>query len=142
MAKKPTYNKKKNWKNATGRPYKYTPKELINKSLEYFNYLDDPKNYIDKGIGWKIPRPKTLSWLCMYLWVSKDYISEKEKDNQFSETIKAIRLIVENNIEEWILLNIYNPTSWIFNLKNNFGWKDKTEVENTIKVLWEDELMD
>ena len=24
-----------------------------------------------------------------------------------------------------------NPTSWIFNVKNRLGWKDKTEVENS-----------
>ena len=116
-----------------GRPQKYTPKSLIKKSLEYFDYLNDPKNYIDKWMSWKIPRPKTLSWLCMYLWVNKDYISEKQKDPKFSETIKSIRLVVENNIEEWILLNIYNSTSWIFNLKNNFGWVDKNETDLNVK---------
>jgi hypothetical protein len=70
--------------------------------------------------------------LCLYLWVSKDYISEKAKDPLFSEAIKRIRLVVENNIEEWILTNIYNPTSGIFNLKNNFQRTDKQEIDMNV----------
>lgn len=125
----------KKWKDNT-KPrkkiiYKYTPETLLQKSIEYFDMLNDEENFIDKGKEWKHPRPKTLSWLCLYLDVSKDYISEKAKDEDFSETIKRIRLVVENNIEEWILIWIYNPTSWIFNLKNNFDWKDKLEVDST-----------
>jgi hypothetical protein len=76
----------------------------MEKANEYFAYLKDPKNFLDKGIGGKIPYPKTLSGLCLYLGVSKDYISEKMKDPRFSETIKRIRLEVEQNIEEGILM--------------------------------------
>jgi len=53
------------------------------------------------------------------------------KDETYSETIKGIRMNVENCIEEWILTWLYNPTSGIFNLKNNFDWKDKIETDNT-----------
>lgn len=124
MKKSASKEPKANW-----RPQKYTPDTLLKKSIEYFDMLNDKNNYIDKWMAWKHPRPKTLSGLCLYLWVSKDYISEKAKDDAFSETIKRIRLVVENNIEEGILLNIYNPTSGIFNLKNNFDRKDKMEVD-------------
>lgn len=115
-----------------GRPQKYTPESILQKALEYFNSLNDPKNFIDKGIQGKHPRPKTLSGLCLFLGVSKDYISEKAKDPLFSEAIKRIRLVVENNIEEWILLNLYNPASGIFNLKNNFQWTDKQEIDMNV----------
>lgn len=121
---------KKNW-----RPQKYTPEELQIKSDEYFTKCDETIISFDKATLKTITKPKTLSWLCLWLKVSKDYISEKAKDENFSETIKNIRLVVENNIEEWILQGSYNPTSWIFNLKNNFDWKDKSEVEQ--KISWE-----
>lgn len=133
MKKENTLKAKKEPKQ-NGRPQKYTPETLLNKAIEYFDQLSDPKNLIDKWKDWKHPRPKTLSWLCLYLWVSKDYISEKAKDENFSEAIKRIRLVVENSIEEWILLNIYNPTSGIFNLKNNFDWKDKQEIDTTQSI--------
>ena len=121
------YALKPNNKKGTWRPDKYTPDDLLKKANEYFESLSKKENLIDRWTLGKIARPKTLSWLCIYLWVSKDYISEKLKDSMFSEVIKRIRVIVENNIEEWILLNIYNPTSWIFSLKNHFDWVDKKD---------------
>jgi hypothetical protein len=116
--------------NQWGRPLKYTPEELYEKAQEYFQKCDETIISFDKVNLKTITKPKTLSWLCLWLKVSKDYISEKAKSKEFSETIKEIRLVVENNIEEWILQWSYNPTSWIFNLKNNFDWKDKSEVDN------------
>lgn len=107
--------------------WKYTPEKMLEKAMEYFKFCDNIDNWLWKW-EYKILKPKTLSWLCLFLWVSKDYISEKAKDSTFSETIKKIRLEVENSIEEWILTNTYNPTAWIFNLKNNFDWKEKNEL--------------
>lgn len=98
--------------------------------MEYFKLCDETK------------RPKTLSWLCIYLWISKDYISEKSKSEDYSETIKQIRNIVENDVEEWILTSKYNPTAWIFNLKNNFGWKDKTEVDQNVRSADVSDVLD
>lgn len=108
------------------RPEKFSPEEFETKSNEYLEQCTTNK------------RPKTLSWLCVFLWVYKDYISEKMKDERFSETIKKIRTIAENDVEEWILTNKYNPTAWIFNLKNNFWWKDKTEIDqnNTWEIVF------
>lgn len=111
------------------RPLKYTPEELREKALEYFKLCDETVLSIDKNSWMVTKKPKTLSWLCLYLWVDKEYISEKSKHEEFSVTIKEIRWNVENCIEEWILTWAYNPTSWIFNLKNNFDWKDKSEID-------------
>lgn len=125
-------------KNKWGRPfgsYKYNPEQLFEKAKEYFKKCEETIISYDKATLKTITKPKTLSWLCLWLWVAKDYISEKAKDESYSETIKQIRLEVENSIEEWILQGSYNPTSWIFNLKNNFDWKDKTEVDSNVK--WE-----
>lgn len=128
----------KNWL-LGGRPLEYTPEQILERAEEYFAHLDNPDNYMDKGIGWKIPYPKTLSGLCLWLWVSKDYISEKAKDSRFAESIKRIRLEVEQNIEEGILMWAYNATAWIFNLKNNFGWVDKQEIDQ--KHSWSLEII-
>lgn len=123
------------WKgNWAWRPEKYNPASMLKKAKEYFDFCDDKKNRLDKWIAGKVPKPKTLTWLCLYLWVSKDYISEKAKDEKFSETIKEIRCVVENNIEEWILQWSYHATSWIFNLKNNFWRVDTQRIESEVNL--------
>ena len=119
-------------KNLWGRPLKYTPEELFSEAQKYFKHCEE----VTKNSDYKILKPKTLSGLCLWLWVDKEYISEKAKDERFSVTIKKIRLEVENNIEEWILWNRYNTTAWIFNLKNNFDWKDKSEVQNDWEIVF------
>lgn len=61
-----------------------------------------------------------------------DYCDYKDENNKsFFNTIKRAKDIVEASIEENMIKGTYNPTASIFNLKNNFGWKDKTEVENS-----------
>lgn len=121
-------------KNLGWRPLKYSPEELYEEATKYFKKCDETIISLDKSTLKTITKPKTLSWLCLWLKVNKDYISEKAKDERFSETIKQIRLEVENNIEEWILQWSYNATSWIFNLKNNFNWKDKSEVDQNLNA--------
>lgn len=122
------------WKNLWWRPEKYTPQSMIKKAKEYFAFCDDKKNRLDKWIAGKVRKPKTLTGLCLWLWVSKDYISEKAKDTRFSETIKEIRTVVENDIEEWILQWWYHATSWIFNLKNNFWRVDSQRIEQEVNM--------
>ncbi len=120
-------------KSLWGRPLKYTADELQAKADEYFNYCNT--NQVETSYGKKISKPKTLSWLCMWLWVSKDYISEKLKDEGFSEMIKNIRMEVENDIEEKAMLWFYNQTIASKNLSANFDWKDKTETDT--KLTWD-----
>lgn len=122
-------------KNKWWRPNLYTPLELETKANEYFSLCDSTK--IKRWINWIFTKPKTLSWLCIYLNVSKDYISEKLKQKKFSETIKRIRLEVENDIEEKALLWIYSPTASSFNLKNNFSWTEKSE-QRLVDEEWND----
>jgi hypothetical protein len=59
---------------------------------------------------------------------------EKFKDkSRFSDTIKKIDEELENRLFKFALVNKVNATMAIFSLKNNFGWKDKTETELTGK---------
>jgi hypothetical protein len=58
--------------------------------------------------------------------------SETFKENeQISETIKRIKSILESRVNVAGLKNKANATMVIFNLKNNYGWKDKTETDVT-----------
>lgn len=53
-------------------------------------------------------------------------------DVEISESIKRIKGILETRLNSGGLKGKFNPAMTIFNLKNNYGWKDKTEVDNTI----------
>jgi hypothetical protein len=121
-------------KNKVWRPfgsYKYTPEELYKEAMAYFDYCDN--ELVENAYWKKVWKPKTLTWLAKWLWVAKDYISEQLKREDFSEMIKYIRWVVENDIEEKAMLWVYNPTIASKNLSANFDWKDKSEVkqENT-----------
>lgn len=57
---------------------------------------------------------------------------EKFKDHdKISESIKKVKSILETRLNTGGLKGKLNPTMTIFNLKNNYGWKDKTEQDIT-----------
>lgn len=67
-------------------------------------------------------------------WANK-YADISDKDNYseiISESYKKIKEMLEARIVKGATFNKMNPTFTIFNLKNNYGWKDKTEVDNNV----------
>ena len=54
-----------------------------------------------------------------------------KNDDRISESIKRIKSILETRLNIGGLKGKLNPTMTIFNLKNNYGWKDKTETDVT-----------
>jgi len=71
----------------------------------------------------------TVTGLALSLDMTREgLVHYEKKDNPgFADTIKKAKLKVEAHIEQRLFHN--NATGCIFNLKNNFGWKDKTEQE-------------
>lgn len=60
----------------------------------------------------------------------KGLIDYENKDNpEFGNTIKKAKARIEAAVEQRLFGN--SVTGVIFNLKNNFGWKDKTETEHS-----------
>jgi len=124
-------------KNPVGRPLAFkSVKELQDKIDEYFAYCDNRiKSVFVKELGDNIsvahPAPYTMSGLARALGISRDTLAEYSKKDQFSDTIKAAREKVHEDIETR-LMETSNQSGAIFNLKNNFGWKDRTQ--NDIKV--------
>ena len=110
-------------KNKGGRPKKYSELELFQKKTdEYFKMCDEKE------------KPYTITGLCLYLDICRDTLIEYEKREEFTDTIKRAKNKVENYVEENSLMGKLNPTVSIFNLKNNFGWKDKTEIETNQNI--------
>lgn len=59
-----------------------------------------------------------------------------EEDETFSKTAKEAKDICHGKWESMGRKMAFgdaegNPTTWIFNMKNRFGWKDKQEVEHS-----------
>jgi len=105
-------------KNPGGRPIKYT-EEYVENELNDILY----KIQTDKNIY-------LLGQVLEYKEYSPQRISEwAKKYTMFSETIKKIKSILEERINRGGLEGKLNPTMAIFNLKNNYGWKDRQEVE-------------
>lgn len=98
-----------------GRPLKFkSVKELEDKIEAYFN---DDSNY-----------PYTVSGLAVWLDCDRKTLTNYEEKDKFFPTIKKAKTRIEASIEKGALLGLYNPTFAIFNMKNNFGWQDKQEV--------------
>lgn len=109
-----------------GRPMKYTIEDFNKMVEEYFIMCD--KHIIENGDK-IIHKPYTITGLCLYLDISRETLNNYEAIPEFLDTIKKAKNKIENYVEEMSLNGLLNPTVSIFNLKNNFGWKDKTEVD-------------
>lgn len=71
----------------------------------------------------------SITGLCNYLGICRDTLCEYEKLEIFSDTVKIAKQKIEQFVEEQALLGKLNPAVSIFNLKNNFGWKDTQHIE-------------
>lgn len=141
-----------------GRPLKFkTVKQLQSKIDAYFADCDPhPEQYV----AWKYPKktvkdkdgkdiqvddtsqqptpetywglssrkPYTVTGLATYLGTSRETLINYEGREEFFDTIKAAK----DKCEAWWELQLLgsHATGPIFNLKNNYGWVDKTEVDN------------
>ena len=99
-----------------GRPRAFKSVEEVEEKINaYFNYCEEKE------------KPYTMSGLAYYLEVSRQTLVNYSNQDQFFDTIKKARDRVQMQLEENALSNKANPTFTIFNLKNNFDWKDKIE---------------
>lgn len=117
----------------TGRPRKFTEPEIMQKKIDaYFAECDDHGE------------PYTIPGLAYALgFVDRQAVSHYETYPEFSPTIKRARLRIERQRNSGLVLGTGSAAGHIFDLKNNFGWKDKQEVEHsgnlTVKMDSEDE---
>ena len=112
-------------KDKGGRPKLYSSVEDMEKDiLKYFEECD------------KKEKPYTMSGLALALDMDRRSLLNYSKDEMFFPTIKKAKQKIETQLEENALLGKGNSTFTIFNLKNNFEWKDNVEVKtNAIEDL-------
>lgn len=123
-------------KNLGGRPVKFKTVGEMQKVIdEYFDWCDNrTKTIYDEKTGKEIlivfPAPYTMSGLARRLGLSRQGLIEYKNKDGFSDAIKAARERIHEDVESR-LMESRNQAGAIFNLKNNFGWKDKTETDLT-----------
>jgi len=119
--------------NKVGRPKEYpTVEKMADKIVEYFDYCDNRIQQVysksaDGVIEVINPAPYGIEGLSAFLDITRKTLSDYAKLPEFRNTIKKARQKIAGNVEERLMEK--NPTGAIFNLKNNFGWKDKQEME-------------
>lgn len=101
-----------------GRPRMYdNPDEFASRTEAYFDTLE------------QTGKAPTLSGLCLFLgFHDKESFSNYETYGEaFSRTVQKARFRIEDDRNQRLLTK-FTP-GVIFDLKNNHGWKDKTEHE-------------
>lgn len=108
-----------------GRPLKFNNVEELQMAIDsYFISCEDPED------NTKYIRPLTITGLANALDTSRETLIEYEDRPEYVDTIKRAKGKIHQYVEEYLFTG-KNQTSAIFNLKNNYGWKDKTEQDIT-----------
>lgn len=120
-------------KNKIGRPLKFTtPEDMQEKIDAYFDECDKEK------------RPYTVTGLALALDTDRITLLEyenandenfkrltKEEQKAFSNTIKRAKERCQKYAEEQLFRTGGQVAGVIFNMKNNYAWKDQQEIINT-----------
>ena len=72
-------------------------------------------------------KPYTMTGLALALGIDRTTLINYGKRELFSTLVKTAKSRVEQQLEE-SLYRLGNNSGVIFNLKNNYGWKDTVEV--------------
>lgn len=115
---------------AGGRPLRFQTVEELETRIQ--DYFDDcaSKGYTDNN-GIYHPEPLTITGLALALDTTRQVLLDYQGREEFTDAIKRAKTRIENFAEKRIFSN--SPTGAIFALKN-YGWKDKSESEQTIRT--------
>jgi len=123
-------------KHPGGRPRKFKTVAAMQKAIDaYFHECDARSIEVvtRKGdvVTVKNPAPYTVTGIARVLGLSRQGLLEYQDREEFSDTIKRAKERVHENLE----FRLYDGSGYgpghIFGLKNNYGWKDKTEHEHS-----------
>jgi hypothetical protein len=121
-----------------GRPPKYkTPEQMQAVVDKYFTDcryntmlmagIDTESAFGDDYVPDSYDEHPTVSGLALALDLVRQSLINYEGNAKFLDTIKRAKGRVEAHIEQRLYHG--HAVGCIFNLKNNFNWKDRTEVE-------------
>lgn len=98
------------------RPNKFKSVEEMQTAIDnYFKDCDEKE------------RPYTISGLAYALNTNRQTLLDYQEKDEFTDTIKKAKAKIEQFVEERLFMGS-NTAGVIFNLKNNYDWKDKQEI--------------
>lgn len=101
-----------------GRPMKYKNAKQLQAAIDkYF------ENCEKNGL------PYTVTGLAIACDLDRRSLVNYGEKEEFFPTIKAAKAKVEEFLENGAINGTLNTTFTIFNLKNNYGWKDTQSIE-------------
>lgn len=129
--------------NPVGRPPKYTdPEEMQVLIDQYFDHCRINRDVFDGNIEFDADMRDflvtdnefpTVSGLGVVLDLSRQSMINYDGKPEFLDTIKLAKMRIEGGLEQRLFHN--NATGTIFNLKNNFSWNDKSEVDMATTIV-------
>lgn len=119
-----------------GRPPKFdNPEDLKTAIEEYFTFCDNRIQQVyskkrDAVIEIINPEPYTMAGLAYALGMDRRSLLNYMNNDLFFSHVKTARDKVQTDVERRLMEG--QPAGAIFNLKNNFGYVDKTEIDQNI----------
>jgi len=98
--------------------------------MEWIPKLDREGNRILRRM-----KPYSITGLAVALNTSRQTLLNYQERPEFFDTIKKAKDICEQYIEDGMLSGEIPAVPGIFNAKNNYGWADKQEIDNTHRVV-------
>lgn len=111
-------------KHAGGRPPKFESPEMLWKTFEQW------KTEFQEG-GLLFGEIPDVEGFCDYVGAWRDLLIEYQNKEEFSDTVKKIKNWIYHRKKQLAMQNKMPPAIFIFDAKNNAGYADKSEVENS-----------
>jgi hypothetical protein len=110
-----------------GRPLKFASVEELQEKIDLYFETDAYIVYGSDENGEIKTYAPTMAGLALSLDVDRKTLTNYSHKDEYFPAIKKARAKVEVALEQRLYGN--NVTGVIFNLKNNFDWRDKVEQE-------------
>lgn len=118
---------------------KYNRKTKETEEIEVPDFEADMILETQKALSEAVPY--TITGLALALDTTRETLLDYEERDEYSDTIKKAKLKCQFYAERH-LFTARNSTGAIFNLKNNYHWKDSSEVKHSGHINKHKDLTD